>query len=206
LKSLYTIYGASGHGKVIVEILENSGQRIMELYDDDANKTILLNYKVTNNKKIFKQSGLTWIIGIGNNKIRKKITENNLLNYGIAIDKSANISTRAIIGKGTVVMPGVCVNSSSNIGIHSIINTGALIDHDCSVGDFVHISPNATLCGGVSIGEGTHIGAGAVVIPGIKIGSWATVGAGAVIIKDIPDFATVVGNPGKIIKIERNKF
>ena len=34
-----------------------------------------------------------------------------------------------------------------------------------------------------------------------KIGEWCTIGAGAVIIKDIPDGATVVGNPGKIIKI-----
>ena len=34
----------------------------------------------------------------------------------------------------------------------------------------------------------------------IKIGKWVTVGAGAVIIKDIPDYAVVVGNPGRIIK------
>ncbi|MFC0184902.1 DapH/DapD/GlmU-related protein [Pseudarcicella hirudinis] len=69
--------------------------------------------------------------------------------------------------------------------------------------DFVHISPNACICGGVSIGEGTHIGAGAIVIQGISIGRWATIGAGAVIVKNVPDYAVVVGNPGKIIKYNK---
>ena len=54
--------------------------------------------------------------------------------------------------------------------------------------------------GNVEIGEGTHIGSGAIVIPNVVIGKWAVIGAGAVIIKDVPDYAVVVGNPGKIIK------
>jgi len=64
----------------------------------------------------------------------------------------------------------------------------------------VHISPNASLAGDVYIGEGTHIGIGAVIIQGLKVGKWVTIGAGAVVINDIPDFAVVVGNPGKIKK------
>ena len=50
------------------------------------------------------------------------------------------------------------------------------------------------------VGEGAHVGIGACVIQDIKIGKWATIGAGAVIIDDVPDYAVVVGNPGKIIK------
>jgi acetyltransferase EpsM len=203
LDNLYGIYGASGHAKVIIEIIENCGGSIKELYDDDANKTILLGYSVSNNKKKFQEPRLNWIIAIGNNKIRKKITENKL-NYGFAIDRSANISRTAILGKGTVVMPGVCINSCCIIGAHAIINTSACVDHECIVGDYVHISPNATICGGVNVGEGSHIGAGAVVIPGINIGKWTTIGAGSVIIKDVPDFATVVGNPGQIIKVKEH--
>jgi acetyltransferase EpsM len=102
-------------------------------------------------------------------------------------------------------MPGVTVNSSTTIGAHCILNTNSSIDHDCILDNYVHISPNATLCGGISIGEGTHIGAGAVVIPGIKIGKWCTIGAGSVIINNIPDYSTVVGNPGKIIKQIKNQ-
>ena len=204
MKTGFCIFGASGHGKVIIEILENSGYTINELYDDDINKSILLDYKVSNNREIFKLAEVNWIIGVGDNGIRKKIVESNFLDYGIAIDRSSNISKRIQIGNGVVIMPGVSINSSTIIGKHAIVNTNASIDHDCIIDDFVHISPNATLCGGVNIGEGSHIGAGATVIPGIKIGKWVKIGAGSIIIKDVPDYSTVVGNPGKIIKQSRN--
>ena len=49
------------------------------------------------------------------------------------------------------------------------------------------------------------IGIGAVIIQGIKIGKWAIIGAGAVIANDIPDYAMVVGVPGKIIKYLKNE-
>lgn len=198
MKKPYCIYGASGHSKVIIEILENSGESIQSLYDDDINKTSLLDYRVTNQADIFKKKLIYWIIGIGDNAIRKKIADKYSLDFGQAIDKTACVSKRTEIGIGTVIMPGVSINSSTAIGRHSIINTNSSIDHDCFVNDYVHVSPNATLCGGVTVGEGSHIGAGAVIIPGIKIGNWVKIGAGAVIIRDIPDGVTVVGNPGRI--------
>jgi acetyltransferase EpsM len=83
---------------------------------------------------------------------------------------------------------------------HVIINTAASVDHDCKIADLVHISPNSTLCGNVKVGFGSHIGAGSVINPNITIGKWCIIGSGAVIIRDIPDYAIVVGNPGKIIK------
>lgn len=202
----YCVYGASGHSKVIIEIIEKAGGTVEGLFDDDPLKKSILNYQVTHEKPIFDLPGVGWIIGIGDNKTRKKVAEHNLLNYATAIDPAAIISSRIQIGKGTVVMPGVTINSSAIIGDHAIINTNSSVDHDCLLSDYVHVSPNVTLCGGVSVGEGTHIGAGAVIIPGIKIGKWAKIGAGAVIIKDLPDFATVVGNPGRIIKKTENEI
>lgn len=97
-------------------------------------------------------------------------------------------------------MMNALINASVTIGMHCIINSGAIVEHDCKIADFVHICPGAKLAGGVEIGEGTMVGLGSNVIQGIKIGKWVTIGAGAVIIQDIPDYAVVVGNPGKIIK------
>jgi acetyltransferase EpsM len=57
----------------------------------------------------------------------------------------------------------------------------------------------------VEVGEGTMIGIGAVIIQGIKIGKWTIIGAGAVVVNDIPDYAMVVGVPGKIIKYLKNE-
>jgi acetyltransferase EpsM len=200
MRETFCIYGASGHSKVIIEIIEKLGRKINLLFDDDLQKKHLLDYKVTNDPSTFELKSVLWIIGIGNNIARKKIVEKYPLAFGVVIAKEANISIRTEIGRGTVIMPGVSINSSSKIGMHSIINTNSSIDHDCVLEDYVHLSPNATLCGGVTVHEGTQIGAGAVIIPGIKAGKWCTIGAGAVIIKDIPDYSTVVGNPGKLIR------
>tara|TARA_B100001113_G_C21115270_1_gene625079 strand:- start:2405 stop:2986 length:582 start_codon:yes stop_codon:yes gene_type:complete len=47
--------------------------------------------------------------------------------------------------------------------------------------------------------KSASIGANATILCGLTIGRYAFVGAGAVVLDDIPDFALVVGNPGKII-------
>lgn len=205
MKNQFCIYGASGHSKVIIEILEGRGELIKGLFDDDPAKKELLDYRVHNARDFLQFNNFNWVIGIGDNAIRKKIAENNSLNYKEIIDVGTNISKRTTVGKGTVIMPGVTINSSVVIGQHVIVNTNASIDHDSILMDYAHISPNATLCGGVSIGEGTHVGSGAVIIPGIKIGDWSRIGAGSVIIRDVPDNATVVGNPGRIIHNRNSK-
>lgn len=205
MRTPFCIYGASGHSKVIIEMLERNGETIHGLYDDDREKEILFEYPVFHEKSFLNSDNLNWIVGVGDNLTRKKIAENNLLNYKTVIDKSANVSKRIQVGKGTVVMPGATINSSVMLGGHSIVNTNASIDHDCILGNYVHVSPNATLCGEVSVGEGSHIGAGAIVIPGVRIGKWSKIGAGAVIIKDVGDMVTVVGNPGRITELRRSR-
>lgn len=193
------LYGASGHAKVIIEILELINIQVTGLFDDNPEITGLLDYKVRRfNPDLLKQESL--IISIGDNATRKKVAE--LFDDSIfiqAIHPSAVISKRASIGNGTVVMANATINSEAKIGSHVIINTCASIDHDCIIGDYAHISPNATLAGNVTIGEGAWIGAGAVIIPGVKVGKWSVVGAGAVVLKNVQDEATVVGNPTRIL-------
>lgn len=195
------LLGASGHAKVIIEILEACNINVNGLFDDNPAISELLDYKIIG-PYTGSQLNESLIISIGDNRIRYKLANQYLVKYGQAIEPSAKISTRAVIGCGTVIMRNVSINCDTRIGSHVIINTSATVDHDCVIEDFVHISPNATLCGGVTIGEGTHVGAAAVVTPGIHIGKWSVIGAGAVIISDIPDYATVVGNPAKIIRIQ----
>ncbi|WP_339611200.1 acetyltransferase [uncultured Planktosalinus sp.] len=197
----FSIYGASGHGKVILEIAQALGYTIAYVFDDNENITNLLTHKVTHKPNEIKLREFPVVFAIGNNNIRQKLTQT--LNVKVApplIHPKAIVSQSAGIGEGTVVMPGVVIHADTRIGSHCIINTGAIIEHDCILNDFVHISPNAALAGDVTVDEGTHIGIGACVIPGIKIGNRCTIGAGAVIIKDIPDGVTVVGNPGREVK------
>jgi acetyltransferase EpsM len=195
------LYGASGHCKVIIDIINSSTDKNIEgVFDDNRSLESVLNIKVIDFKGFDTSKIKELIISIGNNSIRKEIAEKLQVNFIKVIHQTAQVSKSSSIEEGTVVMPGVIVNAASNIGKHCIINSGVVIEHDCKLHDYVHISPNASLAGNVIVGEGTHIGIGAVVIQGITIGKWATIGAGAVIIKDVPDRAVVVGNPGKIIK------
>jgi len=195
------LYGAGGHAKVVIEILEQQKKVIAGLLDVNSEIRSLLGYPVFQVIQDHESAAdLKMIICIGKNEIRKKLTGEIKLNYDLAIHPSANLSLRSSIGEGSVVMASVTVNCDAVIGRHVILNTHCSIDHDCIIEDYVHISPNAALAGKVRVGEGAHIGIGACVIQGVKIGKWATVGAGAVIINDVPDYAVVVGNPGKIIK------
>jgi len=190
------LYGASGHAKVIIDILKAEGITVDALIDDDPNVKELIGYSVLHNS--LKLSPM--IVSIGINATRKKVVERLQCEFGKAIHPSAIISDSVTIGEGTVVMHGAIIQPCAVIGKHSIINTGASVDHDCVIGDYTHIAPRSTLCGNVQVGEGTWIGAGSVVIPGVKIGKWSIVGAGAVVVGDIPDYCTAVGVPARVIK------
>lgn len=203
MNGLY-LFGAGGHAKVIAEIAELIQLDIKGAFDHNLIKEYLLDqypiYYRMGDVEI--KSSDKFIIAIGNNGLRKRISEDELKDktFETLIHPRSTLSKRTEIGEGTVIMAGVTINVDSQIGQHCIINTNASIDHDCTIEDFVHISPNVSLAGNILVGEGTHVGIGACVIQGVKIGKWCTIGAGAVIIRDVPDGATVVGNPGKTIK------
>jgi len=200
------IYGASGHAKVIIDIIASQDYDPIDyIIDDDRSIKKLLDLKVTHDltEEMVDQKA---VIAIGNNLTRKVVANKiQTLFCEALIHKSAVVSENTEIGNGTVIMPNAVINSSSKIGAHCIINTGSVIEHDVFIEDYVHVSPSATVTGNVEIGEGSHVGAAATIIPGIKIGKWVTIGAGAVIINDIPDFAVVVGTPGKVIKFNTIK-
>lgn len=190
------LYGASGHAKVIIDILRAIYEPVEALFDDNEQLHHLLNYPVLRSSEVCGPL----IISIGNNSIRKKIAVGLEVEFGNAFHPSAIISEEAKIDVGTVVMQGAIIQSGVRIGKHCIINTGASVDHECLLNDFVHISPHCTLCGNVQVGEGTWIGAGTTIIPGVKVGKWSVIGAGSVVTKDIPDNVLAVGNRCKVIK------
>jgi sugar O-acyltransferase (sialic acid O-acetyltransferase NeuD family) len=198
------LFGASGHAKVIMDILNSMSVSVKSLFDDNP-AVKELNGVAVSGKYSGQELDADVIISIGDNNIRSKIAKQLQVQFGKAIAKSATISNSADIAEGTVVMQGAIIQASTQVGKHAIINTRASIDHDCRIGNFTHISPGAVLCGNVHVGEGTHIGAGAIVIPNLKIGKWCKIGAGAVVISDIPDFSTAVGNPARIIKCNQNE-
>ncbi|HXY61537.1 MAG TPA: serine O-acetyltransferase EpsC [Nitrospirota bacterium] len=108
----------------------------------------------------------------------------------------------------------------TGIEIHpgAAIGSGMFIDHGMGVviGETSEIGDNVTLFQGVTLGGtgkfrgkrhptlGSHVvvGAGAKVLGPIKIGDYVKIGANSVVLQDVPDHSTVVGIPGKIVRIK----
>jgi serine O-acetyltransferase len=108
----------------------------------------------------------------------------------------------------------------TGIEIHpgAAIGSGLFIDHGMGVviGETTEIGDNVTLFQGVTLGGtgkqrgkrhpslGSHVvvGAGAKVLGPILIGDYVKIGANSVVLQDVPDHSTVVGIPGKIVRIK----
>lgn len=198
------IIGAGGHAKVIADIIYKSGDNLIGFLDDNlANKgkEIYLGKKVLGTTKDIENYNKNYfIIGIGNNSIRKKINNENNLKLYTAIHPSAIIAQDVKIGTGSVIMAGVVINPGTVIGKNCIINTCSSLDHDNLLEDYVHISPGAHLAGTVSVKEGTWICTGATIINNITIAKNNIIGAGSVVIKDInEENGTYVGVPAKML-------
>lgn len=190
------IIGASGHGKVIADIIEKCGDNVYTFLDDDTSRAGVTG-KVSD---CVNYPDKKFIIAIGNNAIRRKIAETYNLDYYTAIHPSAVIGKNVTIGEGTAVMAGTVINPSTVIGKHCIINSGSVVEHDNRLGDYVHLSPNATLCGTVTVGENTHIGAGVTVKNNTNITADCVIGIGAAVVKDITEAGTYMGVPAKRVK------
>ena len=202
------VIGASGHAKVVIDIIEREGRyRISHLLDDNAalHGKSFFGYRVMGaTPSLLAAAGekpLT-LVAIGDNGARQRIAR-TLREKGFelarAVHPQAQIARGAVVGAGTVIMAGAVVNSDAAIGENVIVNTGATVDHDCVVGDGVHIAPGAHLCGGVHIGAGSFIGAGTVIIPGIRVGSNAIVGAGSTLLEDVSENVKAAGSPARKI-------
>ena len=192
------IYGASGHGKVIADIIHASGFTVGGWIDDDPSKNCLSwDHFCT----LHQHAQIA--LGIGSNTLRSAIAK-KIKSAGhalpILVHPTAAISPSASLKEGSIVMPLCVINAEAKIGEGAIINSGSIIEHDCNLGNYVHISPNSSLAGNVTIGDYTHIGISATVIQGVIIGKESIIGAGSTVISNLPNGITAAGTPAKIIK------
>ena len=182
------IIGAGGHAKVIADIVLKNNDILLGFLDDNKFKNeIILGYPILgkiDDIHTFADNA-AFIIGIGDNFIRKSISDKYNVKWHTAIHPSAIIGIDVIINEGTVVMANAVINASAKIGKHCIINTGAIIEHDNLICDYVHVAQNVSLGGTVNVGECSHIEIGASVKRNINITAKCIIGVGAVVVENV---------------------
>ena len=200
------ILGGGSHSKVVADIIiQNREFEISGLISEDSTGFWEIPIIGTDHDlhDIYIRGIKKAFVGIGNNRIRKKLQE-TLRNIGFelitVVSSKAVLSDKCKIGAGTLVMPGAIINADTIIGDGCIINTNSSIDHDGWIGDFTHIAPGCTVAGNVVIGSNCFLGIGSRVIDSVSLEDNVIVGAGAVVTNNIKSDCTVVGIPAKVIK------
>jgi len=131
---------------------------------------------------------------------------------GTKIWHFCHISQNAEIGENCVFGQNVFVGSDVKIGSRVKVQNNVSIYTGCELEDEVFLGPSCVLTNVTNprsqvnrhslyektlFRRGCSIGANATVVPGVTIGRYAFIGAGAVVTKDVPDYALIIGNPGK---------
>ena len=99
------------------------------------------------------------------------------------------------IGRGAEFGPGFVIVHSGGVVINGTVTGGANVrlEHQVTIGAEKRQSP--------VLGDGVFVGAGAKILGEVRVGNGAKIGANAVVVTDIPDHATAVGVPARVVKI-----
>lgn len=120
------------------------------------------------------------------------------------VEPRASIGRRAVsIGSNSGIGFRALVGSGSRIGSNVMMGPEVLIytrNHSTSRIDIPMIEQGDTDIAPVIIEDDVWIGARVIILPGVTVGSGSVLGAGAVVSRDVPPYAVVVGNTGRVVR------
>jgi len=119
----------------------------------------------------------------------------------------ARIGRGCNIGQNVVISPAVVIGNNVKIQNNVSVYTGVVLEDDVFCGPSMvftnvinprsHVSRRGEYQRTL-VKRGATLGANSTILCGHDIGRYALVGAGAVVTSDVPDYALVVGNPGRV--------
>jgi UDP-2-acetamido-3-amino-2,3-dideoxy-glucuronate N-acetyltransferase len=136
-----------------------------------------------------------------------KIGEGTTIWHVSHILKNSQIGKNCRIGQNVVVGPNVKIGDGVKIQNNVSVYEGVTLEDDVFCGPsmvFTNVfNPRSEIrrmdeLRQTLVRRGATLGANCTIVCGITIGQYAFIGAGAVVTKDVPDFALVMGNPGRI--------
>lgn len=201
------IFGASGHGKVILDMVEKQGMYAMAGWVDSHRPkgSLVKGYPVLGSEDDLRglrdlHPDAQLFIAIGDNHVRRLVRDRILervpgIAFATVVHPAAQVARDVHIGIGAAIMPGAVVNSDAFVGEFSIVNTNACLEHDGWLGDFSSLAAGVTVGGGVRIGMTTAVCIGATLRHGITVGDHCVVAPGAVVTSDCADRSVMSGVP-----------
>ena len=144
------------------------------------------------------------------------LDENVEIGEGTKIWHFSHVQSGAIIGKNCSIGQNVNIGNNVIIGNSVKIQNNVSIYEGVELEDYVFCGPSMVFTNirvprsefpqkgseyyeKTLVKKSASIGANATIVCGITIGRYALIGSGAVVTKDVPDYALVIGNPGKVI-------
>jgi len=142
------------------------------------------------------------------------IDEGAVIGKGTKIWHFSHIMSGAVIGENCTIGQNVLVASDAILGNNVKVQNNVSVYTGVVCEDDVFLGPSCVFTNVINprsfisrkeefrptlVKKGATIGANATIICGVSIGEYAMIGAGAVVTKDVPDYALIVGNPGKQI-------
>ncbi len=205
------IFGAGGHAKTVINIVEQAGiYRVAGIIDDRcAVGQMVYGYQVLGGMASLPDTGIKHgIVSIGDGWVRGTVAAkiSALLPdfaFVTAIHPMTALARGVTLGAGSVIMAGSVVNSDTSIGDHTVLYLQTSVGHDCRIGNFVNIHPNVGIGGSVCLDDYASIGMGANVIHGLTVGEHTVIGAGSTVVKSIEARVLAYGSPCKAVR-ERN--
>ena len=121
---------------------------------------------------------------------------------GSKIGKNCRIGQNVVIGPNAVVGNGVKIQNNVSVYEGVILEDGVFCGPSMVFTNV--LNPRSEISRmhelrTTRVGQGATLGANSTIVCGVTIGRYAFVGAGAVVVKDVPDYALIVGNPGRRI-------
>ena len=144
------------------------------------------------------------------------IDEDVQIGKGSKIWHFSHIQTGARIGEGCIFGQNVNVGNNVVVGNYCKIQNNVSIYEGVELQDYVFCGPSMVFTNirlprsefpqkkskyyeKTLVKKSASIGANATIICGVTIGQYALIGSGTVVTKDVPDYALVIGNPGRVI-------
>lgn len=215
IKVILGIYGSGGLGREIYELARRcetsscnntSKQRWDDIiFIDDYNDEgpFFGTKRIKFGTLLENKDDYECIVAIGEPSSREglfnKLTSKNI-KIATIIDPSSFVSPTATIKEGVIICEFTTIHANVDIANNVLIQPFCDIGHDIKIGNHSVISPFCAPGGGIVIGERVYIGMKSALMEKITIGDDVIVGMGSTVFRDVPDGATVVGNPARITK------